>query len=190
MPNIRLTLLGSALAVALALSAGGAAADPPHVRAAAEAAARTFRDWRIACDPGGCDAIRAVVTAGDGSQVLEMAAEARPSGATLALRTPLPLFLPDGVALGLGEAPLRAIAWRTCGEAGCVAEAPIDAALLADLRRERAAQVTLTLEDGVRIRLGVSLMGFAAAWEALGAPLAATGAAPAAGDAVRPVSRP
>nr|MBA3326212.1 invasion associated locus B family protein [Paracoccaceae bacterium] len=80
-----------------------------------------------------------------------------------------PLFLPDGLTLGLGDAPPRAVAWRTCDAAGCEALAPLENELLAALRRERAAEVTLTLVDGVRVRLPVSLMGFTAAWEALGA---------------------
>jgi invasion protein IalB len=43
----------------------------------------------------------------------------------------------------------------------------MDAELLAGLRRERSLEATLTLEDGVRMRLPVSLIGFSAALRAL-----------------------
>lgn len=190
MANVALTPLGRALPVALLAALGLAApasADPPAARAAAEAAKRVFLDWRIVCAAAGC-AARAEVAAQDGAAVLAAEAAAAGGGAALVLSTPLPLFLPDGLLLGLGDAPLRAIPWRTCGPAGCEAEAPLDPALLAGLERERAAEVTLTLEDGLRVRLPLSLMGFSAAWEALGAPPPAP--APDGGPAATPATSP
>jgi invasion protein IalB len=162
MPKIGLTPLARALAVALALT-GPAAADPPAVYGARRAEAVTFRDWRLHCQGPAC-ALRGAVRGGDGSVVLSAALE----GQTLRLETALPLFLPDGVTLALGEDPLRAIPWRTCDPRGCRAETPLDADLLDSLRRERAAEVTLTLLDQVRIRLPVSLLGLSAALKAGG----------------------
>lgn len=162
MLNVGLTAVGRALAVALALGGAPAAADPPAARGAEEAARRAFGDWRLHCAAGDC-AIRTVLRAADGTVVLSLAVEGRGDAARLVLGTPLPLHLPDGVALGLGDAPPRPIAWRTCDARGCEAEAPLEDALLAALRRERAAEVALTLEDGVRVRLVASLMGFTAA---------------------------
>jgi invasion protein IalB len=155
-----------ALALAASLGAGGALADPPHARAAAEAADRTFRDWRLACADAGC-AIRSAVHGADGSEVLSVAATRGGADAGLAFRTPLPLLLPDGLTLTLGDAPARVLPWRTCDAAGCSAESTLEPDLLAGLRRERTAEATLTLLDGVRVRLPVSLLGFSAAWEAL-----------------------
>lgn len=163
MPNNPLPPAGRALAVALALWGGGASADPPHSWAASD---RSFADWRLACAAGPC-AIETTLRGGDGSAVLTLSASGRDDAGALALRTPLPLFLPDGLTLGLGDAPPRPVAWRTGDAAGCEAVAPLDAALLAALRAGREADVTLTLVDGVRVRLAVTLIGFTAAWEAL-----------------------
>ena len=128
--------------------------------------ARIFRDWRLDCGASGC-AVRAGLRGGDGSHVLALEAAGVGEAAVLRLSTPLPLFLPDGLTLALGEAPLRAVEWRTCATAWCDAVAPLEADLLAGLKRERAAEVVLTLVDGVRIRLTISLLGFSAAWAAL-----------------------
>jgi len=162
MPNFPLTLIGRTALVTALLAAGAASADPPHARG------REFRDWRIDCAVGPC-AIRTSLRAADGSELVTVDVVGRGDGAGLALRTPLPLLLPDGATLVIGDDPPRALAWRTCGVAGCVAEAPLDPSLLAALKRERSATVMLTLEDGVRVRLPVSLLGFTAAREALDA---------------------
>ena len=164
MANVRLTALARPAAVALALAAAPAAADPPAARAAEEAARRQFEDWRLACGPSDC-AIRGAVLGAAGAPVLRVAAT--PERLTFA--TSLPLFLPDGLVLTLGDAPPRVVPWRTCGPAGCVAEAALDPDLLAGLKREREAEAVLTLVDGVRVRLPVSLLGFTAAWRAMGA---------------------
>jgi invasion protein IalB len=165
--DIRLSGAGRALAVAAALGsalgAGAAAADPPAVYGARRAEALTFRDWRLGCIGAAC-AVRTAVRGGDGSEVLALVARgAGVDEAVLEVRTPLPLHLPDGVLVGLGEAPLRRIAWRTCDAQGCVADAPLDADLVAALEREPAAEVTLTLAEGVKVRFPVSLLGFTAA---------------------------
>ncbi len=81
----------------------------------------------------------------------------------LTIRTPLGLFLPDGVALAVGAGPDRAAPWRTCGAVGCEAVVPVDPVLLKALRKERAASVTFTLVDGTAVRLPFSLIGLSAA---------------------------
>lgn len=167
MPKIGLTPLARALAVALALT-GPAAADPPAAYGAGRAEAVTFRDWRLHCGAGDC-ALRGVVRGGDGSVVLAAVL----SDEILRFETALPLFLPDGITLALGPDPLRMVPWRTCDPAGCRAETPLDADLLDSLRRERSAEVTLTLRDEVRIRLPVSLLGLTAALKARDAAVTA-----------------
>jgi invasion protein IalB len=133
------------------------AADPPGAWPAPE----TFRDWRLDCPAAACAAHTAVVGA-DGSEVLRLVLRPRPRPA-LAVTTPLPLFLPDGVTLVLGEAPPRQVPWRTCGAGGCEATLPLDPDLLDALKRERAGSLGFTLVDGVRVRIPVSLMGLSAA---------------------------
>jgi invasion protein IalB len=165
MPNIGLRPTSRALFVALALAASPATAGPPGAPAAAAAIEQPFRDWRLACAAAAC-ALRTEVRGADGSAVLTVSATSDRGGA-LELRTPLPLFLPDGLTVAVGDAPPRDVPWRTCDAAGCAAETPLDPALLDGLKRERSAEVSLTLVDGVRVRLPMSLAGFTAGWEAL-----------------------
>ena len=137
------------------LLAAPALADPPGARV------RAFRDWRLACS-GPC-AIHTAVLGSDGSEVLRLELGPEP---VLAVTTPLPLFLPDGLALALGGRPERVTPWRTCGAAGCEAALPIEPELLEALLRERAGSATFTLVDGVQVRLPFSLLGFTAAHRA------------------------
>ena len=137
-----------------------AVADPP----AAWHAARAFRDWQLDCPGAACPA-HTSVRGSDGSEVLRLAVTAGPAPA-LRVTTPLPLFLPDGVALAVGDDPPRLAPWRTCGPSGCEATFPLDPALLAALRRAPSGSVTLTLVEGVRVRLAFSLRGVSAALDA------------------------
>ena len=168
-----------------------APADPPGACGAARV--RAFRDWRLDCRAEPC-ALYTAVAGADGSEVLRLAVTAGEAPA-LAITTALPLFLPDGIALAIGE---RAGRGRCRGgpaaPGGCEATAPLDPALLAALRRERGRQRDLhaggrgavrlrllaprllrgarrasnvTLVDGMRERLPVS-RGLAVASRALG----------------------
>jgi invasion protein IalB len=152
--------------VLILLVAFPALADPPHSRGGLSA---TFRDWRLDCMDGTCTASTRLAAA-DGTEVLRLSvAGAEPR--VLAVVTPLPLHLPDGLALALGPRPESRAPWRTCGASGCEATLALDADLLEALRRERAGAASFTLVDGVRVRLGVSLLGFSAALDALDAPV-------------------
>ena len=144
--------------VAILALALPAAADPPGAWAER---VRAFRDWRLDCRAAPCT-LATSVRGADGSEVLGLAVTAGPAPA-LVLSTPLPLFLPDGLALLLGDEPERPVPWRTCGAGGCEATLPLDGPLLAALRRERSGSATFTLVDGVTVRLPFSLLGFSAA---------------------------
>jgi invasion protein IalB len=156
MLNTRLSF--QTLVAILALTAP-APADPPG---ALPQQVRTFDDWRLDCRADPC-AVATSVHGADGSEVLRAAVTEQ----ALVLATTLPLLLPDGLelAIGAGTEP-RVVPWRTCGAGGCEAVVPLDPALLAALRRERAAAATFTLVDGVRVRLPFSLLGFSAATRA------------------------
>ncbi len=134
-------------------------ADPPA--SPDPAAASVFRDWRLDC-AATCTASTRIRGA-DGSIVFTLSAAA----GRLVLRTRLPLHLPGGLLLALPETEPRMLAWRTCDRGGCEAEIPLEPALLDELRRAPALDLGLTLEDGIRIRLSASLLGFTAAHAAL-----------------------
>jgi invasion protein IalB len=150
------------LVVILAMLAAPAAADPP----AAWKSGQTFRDWHLECPAAACPA-QTVVVGADGSEVLRVALKARPTAA-LTVTTVLPLFLPDGIVLGIGERPPLSAPWRTCGKAGCEATLPLDPELLEAVQRERGGSVTLTLVEGVKVRIPFSLLGVSAALAARG----------------------
>lgn len=146
--------------VAILLAAAPALADPPHARIPV----RAFDDWRLDCTALPCRT-RTAVSGADGSEVLRLTLEpADPP--LLEISTRLPLYLPDGLVLAVGAEPPLPLAWRTCGPDGCTARVAVTPALAAALRRERTATVTLTLADGVPVRIGVSLVGYVAALRA------------------------
>jgi invasion protein IalB len=132
-------------------------ADPP----AARVPVRGFDDWRLDCRGTPC-AIYTAVSGTDGGEVLRIAVEAGPAPA-LVVTTPLPLYLPDGLALLIAGGPALALPWRTCGAYGCEARLPLAPEFAAALRRERAGSATFTLVEGVPVRLGFSLVGYVAA---------------------------
>lgn len=147
--------------VAILMLAPPALADPAGARARPDAA---FGDWRLDCAAEPCG-LHTALAGADGSEVLRLAVTAG-AAPELTVTTPLPLFLPDGIGLVFGSRPERSVAWRTCGAGGCEASLPLDAGLLEALKRERSGSATLTLEAGVQVRLGFSLMGFSAALRA------------------------
>lgn len=165
-----LLMLGSPVAAAEMPRQGARLeAAPPEGPVAEEAAddPARFDDWELACADGTCRIVTRV-RAADGTEVLRIEAGGQP--AVLRFATPLGLHLPDALVAQIGERTERRFPWRTCApETGCLADAPLDSELTAALRRERAGTATFTLVEGVPVRLGFSLMGFTAAWRALGA---------------------
>lgn len=158
------------IALLMAIPRNGAA-DPPAARAVAEAATtgRSFGTWRLTCAAGRQEcAIGTEIRAADGTPVLRVQRPAE--GAVLRVTTPLPLFLPAGVTLTVGAAPPWSVAWRTCRDNSCTVEFDLTPELDAALRRERTAAVAFTLEEGLALRLPVSLLGYTAAGRALSAP--------------------
>jgi invasion protein IalB len=145
--------------VLISLAAGPGSADPPG---AFVPPVRSFQDWRLDCHARHCTAETRVAGA-DGSTVLTLGVA---RDGTVAVTTPLPLHLPAGLTLSLGDAPPRSVPWRTCDARGCEATLAPDPNLLAALRRQRAGAATFTLVDGVEVRLPLSLLGATAALRA------------------------
>lgn len=156
-PLIKQTLVATLLAAPMGL------ADPP----AARWPVRAFDDWRLDCTASPCT-LRTAILGADGSAVLRLALlPGEPP--LLELATPLPVYVPDGLVLAAGDEPPLAVPWRICGPDGCMAQVAATPALLAALRRERAASATLTPSDGVPVRIRVSLIGYTAASRAASA---------------------
>ena len=150
------------VAIALLLAPTDAASDPPHSRI------RSFEDWRVDCTIAPLCVALTTLHGADGSEVLRLAFT-RGEAPSLAVTTPLPLHLPDGLVLALGARLERRVPWRTCGAPGCEATFPMDPEILDAMRRERAGSATFTLVTGETVRLPFSLLGFTAAFRALDA---------------------
>lgn len=122
-----------------------------------------YRDWRVDCATHPCRVSTAVAGA-DGAPVVVVTLDGPSAAPSLTVTTPLPVFIPDGLLLGVGDDPDRPLPWRICGPTGCEARMAADPDLLAALKRQRDAWITLTLADGATVRLGVSLLGLSGAW--------------------------
>jgi invasion protein IalB len=148
------------VAIALLLGPSDAASDPPH------AGGPSFEDWRLDCTIAPLCAALTTLQGADGSEVLRLAFT-RGEAPSLAVTTRLPLHLPDGLVLALGDGFERQVPWRTCGALGCEATLPMAPELLEALRRQRAGSATFSLVTGETVRLPFSLLGFSAAFRAL-----------------------
>ena len=140
-------------------ASGAGAAEMPAAPLAP--AAEIFEDWQTTCAAKLCSATTRVRSQ-DGATLLAIEAPGAPAD-ELILRTPLPLYLPDGRGFAVGGRLARDLAWVTCNPAGCEARMALDEDLRAALKAERGGSVEFTLLDGSRVRLPFSLMGFSAA---------------------------
>jgi invasion protein IalB len=151
----------------VAAGGGPAAADPPGHRR--ESVPERFLDWQKACRDATC-AISTRVAGAEGGEVLRLSL-AHAAGHEIAITTPLPLLLPDGLLLAIGPTLQRQVPWRSCSAQGtCEAHLPLDAETLAALRRERGGTATFTLHESQPVRVAFSLMGFTGALRALDPP--------------------
>lgn len=119
--------------------------------------------------PAAAPATRLSETSEDGSLNALRAAQA-PDGALVALRVPLGVSLPDGIAYRHPgkEAAAIGLAWQNCDPALCLAAGGISAAELDRLKRGNHVEVGFRpLPDAAPIRMQVSLQGVTAAWRAV-----------------------
>lgn len=138
---------------------GAAAAEMPA--AALAPPAEIFEDWQTTCAAKLCTAATRV-SSQEGAPLFALEAAGAPEE-ELILRTPLPLYLPDGLGFAVGPRLARDLAWITCTAEGCESRVALDADLRTALKAERGGSVEFTLLDGSRVRLPFSLMGFSAA---------------------------
>jgi invasion protein IalB len=159
----------SALALLLALTAPAMAGEPPIIpplvpRDTGRLVGAGYHDWMLSC-AGGCHAFTRLRSAAEGApEVLRLSVA--PAGAevyALTLRTPAPLYLPAPLLLVPDRADPVEVPWFTCDPRGCEARLTAGEALVDALRAGRSANVELTLVDGAKVRLPLSLRGFTAA---------------------------
>lgn len=138
---------------------------PPLVPVPAPLPERSrFHDWTLSCAKGCRATTRLRSTAPGAPEVLRFTvAPAGPEVFALSLRTPAPLYLPAPLTLMPDRGDPLEAPWFTCDPAGCEARVTAGTDLADALRKGRFATVELTLVDGSRARLRLSLSGFTAA---------------------------
>ena len=168
----RRALLAAGLAAAV-LAAPGAA---PAGESLAGTELDRFGDWvLLRAAPGVCQLRHTLLSATSGAVLLEMLLlppdpAHTDGGALVALRVPLGVSLPDGIAWRHPASPTEAVglAWQHCDATLCLAAGRISAAELDRLRRGNHVEVGFRpLPDAAPIRMQVSLRGVTAGWQAL-----------------------
>jgi invasion protein IalB len=160
-------LLAAVLSAVLA--AAGAAA-------AAVKDGDTWGDWRAACPAPregakpSCYIFQNIAAEKTGARVLHIAVGrvAAQGGKPAAILTlPLGLSLPPGITLVIEGHKTQKLPYDVCVAEGCKTGLPLDDKTLAALRKAYKAHVLLTEPGGQQVRVGFSLNGFAAAFDAL-----------------------
>lgn len=160
-------LLPALLAVAVAVLAGPAAAQPSD--------GQIFEDWRLRCGKADdatppCHIFQTVVVSQTGQPFLYVAAGYPPEGAggpTLFLTLPLGIHLPTGVSLTVDRGQPVAVPVVHCDRDGCHAQLALDRRLIQSLQAGLVAQVGFQDGVGQAITVPVSLNGFTAALKAV-----------------------
>ncbi len=173
--------LFSAAALGIALAHGGPAAtqtadDGP------DTLVESYRDWVVRCSAAEgegangtrqCEMAQEIRQRGEGGRrVLSMAVQrGTDDAAQMTLLGPFGVRLSEGLSLRIddAEAPQVRIGFLTCVPDGCIAAAPLPPELAAALRGGSTLEAEMMALNGETVRIGLSLMGFTAAWNRLGA---------------------
>jgi invasion protein IalB len=170
----------AALSLALALAAAlPAAAQQVAPADGPDTLVESYRDWVVRCAAPTADGTRQcemgqeIRQRGEGGRrVLSMAVQ-RGEGETaqVTFLGPFGVRLADGMGLRIDEAeePQLRLAFLTCVPDGCIVAAPLAPELLELLRGGSALEAEMVALNGETVRIGLSLTGFTAAWNRLGA---------------------
>jgi invasion protein IalB len=161
------------LALALAAPAAAQQGDTP------DTLTETYSDWLVRCAAPAADGQRQCEMvqevrerAENGRRVLSLALQRADGEATqITAIGPFGLRLADGLGLRVDEAdpPQLTIPFLTCVSDGCIAVAQLEPELRAVLQDGATLEAVLVAVTGEPVRIGLSLAGFTAAWNRLGA---------------------
>lgn len=155
-----------------AQTSGGATAS--GLPGGASSLNETYLDWRVACAAQGATkrcVLSQVQTQQNGRRVLAIELNA-PSTSTVSgtLVMPFGLALDSGVTFQIDDRPaMPPLRFRTCVPAGCLVNVNFDAATIAALRAASTLKLKATADDGTSAPLSISLHGFGAAFDRIGA---------------------
>ncbi|MCO6180755.1 invasion associated locus B family protein [Ciceribacter sp. RN22] len=81
----------------------------------------------------------------------------------LTVLVPLNVFLPAGLDLHAGDRSIARLAYRNCNSSGCWAQQPLDASMVASLKKSNDGSLMLRLMNGQNVNVSFSLKGITAA---------------------------
>lgn len=130
-----------------------------------------YDDWRVAC-PGAaqkdrrCALNREVIDGKSRARVAALSLKRTDTGTILTVTVPLNVLIGPGLGLMLGKEQLRTYPFVTCLVAGCIAQVPVDGALLARLREEPRMQIRFAARNRRVMQVAFPLDGFRRAEDA------------------------
>ena len=132
--------------------------------------AQSFRDWVLRCPQTAACSLQQRLLVQESEDVLMMLAlqlAGDDRRLMAAIRVPLGVVLPDGLAMEVdGHAPQR-VPFHHCREEGCFAIFPVPGELAQRFRAGITLSLTVRLLDGGVLRVPASLLGVTAGLRAL-----------------------
>ena len=143
-----------------------------------------FGDWAVHCpqaesgEQGLCRMIQVAErvddTSGQSIPILVTSLALLPAqeGANvtgMSLLVPLGVYLYSGIAVQIDEKEGFAVPYTACRPEGCQAQFPVSEELLAEMKAGSKARIIAIDGTGQRFEVPVSLSGFTAAWNRIGA---------------------
>lgn len=132
----------------------------------------TFRDWVVQCATRdtasgtvrSCQMVQELTRESDGGRVLNMSIrQNQEAQGIVQITVPLGVLLAQGVRISVEEQELARIGYLTCVQGGCIARGILEPSVVDVMQQSGEAQVTI--QGSEPISIGISLMGFTAAWD-------------------------
>lgn len=126
----------------------------------------TFQDWRVICPaltPASPNcALTSNVMRDTGGVLLTLSITNPAPGSTLSLTVPHGVLLDPGIAITIGNEPMRLRPYETCTNVGCIALVTVDADTLKALQSNMGGQVSVAAPNNAQpVNIPFSLKGFA-----------------------------
>jgi invasion protein IalB len=168
-PNRFLHILATAMCAALLV---GSVEDSAFGQ---EAGKTKFGAWALRCEtPVGAPSEQCVLTqmvrAEDAANVNLGVMILKPrevKGGVLRIIAPMNVFLPNGVGLKIDQTDIGRVGFVRCAPSGCIADAPIEDPLLAQLDAGKIATFVVYMTPYEGVRSLISLEGFKQGYDRL-----------------------
>jgi invasion protein IalB len=125
----------------------------------------TFQDWRVVCPAltpatPNC-ALTSDIMRDTGGVLVTLSMTDPTPGSTLSVTVPHGVMLEPGIAVTIGNDPMRVRPYETCTNVGCIAFVTVDADTLKSLRSSAGGQITVAAPNNPQpVTIPFSLKGF------------------------------